>query len=62
MARQQSERPVDLIEWGLDQTEAVGGGAVDGGEVGVVGLVAGIGGQAELLGGQRVDDPRFKLV
>ena len=41
----------------LDQAEAVDGGALDGGEVGVVGLVAGIGRESELLGGQGMDDP-----
>jgi hypothetical protein len=45
-----------LIERRLEQAEAVDGGALDGGEVGVIGLVAGVGRQAELLGGQRMDD------
>ena len=40
----------------LDQAEAVDGGALDGGQVGVVGLVAGVGGEAELLGGEGMDD------
>ena len=41
----------------LGESEAVDGGSVDGGEVGVVGFVAGIGGLSELLGGEGVDDP-----
>ena len=45
----------------LDQTEAVGGRAMDGEEVSVVGLVSRIGGQAVLLGRQWVNDPCFKL-
>src|SRR5262245_3023993 len=39
----------------LDEAEAVDGGAKDGGQVAVVGLVVGIGGLAVLLGGVRVD-------
>jgi hypothetical protein len=62
VARQQAERPVDLVELRLDQAEAVGRGTVDRGEVGVVGLGARVGRQAILPGGQRVDDPRFKIV
>ena len=56
VAGQEPEPGVDLIERRLDQAEAVDGGAMDGEEVGVVGLVAGVGRQAELLGGQRMDD------
>ena len=56
MAGQEPELGVDLIECRLDQAEAIDGGAMDGVEVGVVGLVAGIGREAELLGGQRMDD------
>src|SRR3954454_3137506 len=62
MACQQTKRPVNLVEWRLEKTEAVGSRAVDGAKIGVVGLVAGIGGAAILLGGQRVNDPRFKLI
>ena len=43
MAGQQPEPGVDVIERRLDQAEAVDGGPSDGEEVGVVGLVAGIG-------------------
>ena len=39
----------------FQQGEAVDGGAVDGVQVGVVGLDAGVGGLAELLGGEGVD-------
>ena len=53
---------MDLIEWRLDEAEAVGGRAMDGEEVGVVGLVSRIGRQAVLLGGQWVDDPGFKAL
>ena len=53
---------MNLIEGQLDETEAVGGRAMDGEEVGVVGLVSRIGGQAVLLGCQWVDDPRIKLI
>ena len=40
----------------VDQTEAMNGGVVDGLQVGVVGLVSGVGGLAELIGGQGIDD------
>ncbi len=55
VAGQQPEPGVDVIELRLDQAEAVDGGPSDCEEVGVVGLVAGIGGEAERLGGQRID-------
>jgi hypothetical protein len=45
---------------GLEQAEAVGAGTEDGGEVGVVGLVVGVGGLAVLLGGEGVDQPRLE--
>ena len=53
---QQLESDEDRVGLGLEQAEAVDGGAVDGGEIGVVGLVAGVGGLSELLGGEGVDD------
>ena len=53
---QQLETDEDRVGVGFEQTEAVDCGAVDGGEVGVIGLVAGVGGLPELLGGERVDD------
>ena len=56
VAGQEPERDVDLIEHRLDQAEAINGGPLDGQEVGVVGLVAGVGREAKLLGGQRMDD------
>ena len=45
-----------FVAGGFEQGEAGDGGAVDGGQVGVVGLVAGIDGLAVLLGGEGVDD------
>src|SRR6516164_200455 len=56
VAGQEPEPGMGLIDRRLDQAEAVDGGALDGGEVGVVGLVAGVGRQAELPGGQGMDD------
>ena len=53
---QQLELDGDRIGFVLGQTEAVDGGAMDGGEVGVVGLVAGIGGESILLGGVGMKD------
>ena len=53
---------MNLIEGQLDETEAVGGGAMNGEEVGVVGFVSRIGGQAVLLGGQWVDNSRVKVI
>src|SRR5436190_369358 len=43
----------------INQTEAVDGSAEDGSEVGVVGLVAGIGGTTKLDGGEGMDEPCF---
>ena len=51
-----AELEVILGDDGLGQAEAVDGGAVDGRQVGVVGLAVGVGGLAELLGGERMDD------
>ena len=53
---QQLEPDGDRVGFVLQQAEAVDGGAVDGREVGVVGLVAGIGGESILLGGVGMDD------
>ena len=53
---EQLETNEDRLGLGLEQAEAVDGGAVDGGEIGVIGLVAGVGGLSELFGGERVDD------
>ena len=60
MTGQHAEFGMGLIERRLDQTEAIDGGAMDGLEVGLIGLVLGIGGDAELLGGQGMDDPRLE--
>src|SRR5262249_60463393 len=54
VAAQQLDRPVVVGPGRLPQAEAVGGGAADGGQVGVVGLVARVGGLAVLLGGEGV--------
>ena len=56
MAGQEPELFVEGVGGVLEEAEAVDGGAMDGGEVGVVGLVAGVGGLAELLGGEGMDD------
>ena len=53
---EQLETDEERIGLGLEQTEAVDCGAVDGGEIGVIGLVAGVGGLSELFGRERVDD------
>ena len=53
---QQLEVDGDRVGFVLEQAEAVDGGAVDGGEVGVIGLVAGVGGESKLFGGVGVDD------
>ena len=45
-----------LVAGGLEQGEAGDGGAMDGGQVGVVGLVAGIDGLAILLGDEGMED------
>ena len=57
VAGQELELGVERVGLVLEEAEAVDGGAMDGGEVGVVGLVAGIGGLSELLGGEGMDDP-----
>ena len=56
VAGQKLDLVVGRVVGRLGEPEAVDGGAVDGGDVGVVGLVAGVGGLAELLGGERMDD------
>ena len=45
----------------VGQPEAMSGGVVDGLQVGVVGLVSGVDGLAELVSGQGVDDADFEL-
>jgi hypothetical protein len=56
MTGQELELVVDRVGVRAEQSEAVDGRAMDGGEVGLVGLVAGIGRLAKLLGGEGVDD------
>lgn len=60
MSRQQLEVDVDEIGVVLQQAEAVDGGAVNGGEIGVVGFVAGVRRLSELLGGKGVDQADLK--
>jgi hypothetical protein len=45
-----------VIERRFGQAEAIDGSPLDGEEVGVVGLVSGVGRESELLGGQGMDD------
>ena len=52
MAGQEPDLGVEGVGFVLQESEAVDRRAMDGGEVGVVGLVAGVGGLAELLGGE----------
>src|SRR3989442_9169616 len=49
-----------LVAGGLQQRAAGDSGAVDGGQVGVVGLVAGIDGLAVLLGDEGMQDARLE--
>ncbi|SIN83569.1 hypothetical protein SAMN05444166_1186 [Singulisphaera sp. GP187] len=44
----------------LEEPKPVDHRAMDGGEVGVIGFVAGIGGLAKLLGGEGMDYPDLK--
>ena len=60
MAHQQSQRRPVLLQRCFDEREAVDRRAVEGCQVGVVGLVAGVGRLAELLGGKGMDDGRLK--
>ena len=56
MADKEVQGVPGVVEDVLDQSKAVDGGAVDGVQVGVVGLVAGVAGLAEWLGGKGMDD------
>ena len=56
LAAEELDGDVEVRPGGFAQPEAVGGGPPDGGEVGVVGLVVGIGGLAILLGRERMDE------
>jgi hypothetical protein len=60
MASQQLDSAVGFGPSRFEQTEAMGGRAEDGGEIGVVSFVAGIGGLAILLGGEGVDESRLE--
>jgi ligand-binding sensor domain-containing protein len=53
MAAKQLQGSIELGPSRFDQAEAVGGGAEDGGEVGVVSLVAGVGGLPEIFATRR---------
>lgn len=55
--RQQLQTDREGIGWRFEQAEAIDSAALHGGQIGVVGLVAGVGGLPMLLGGQRVHDP-----
>jgi hypothetical protein len=57
MSGQEPELVVGGVEGPLAQAEAIDGRTMDSGQVGVIGLVAGVGRLAELFGGERVDDP-----
>ena len=56
MADEQFQVHPALVGGLFEQGEAVDGGAMDGDQIGVVGLVAGVGGLAELLGGEGMDE------
>ncbi len=60
MAGQEPELGVGRIQHRLDQTKTIDGGPLDGGEIIVIGLVAGIGREAVLLGSQGMNDPRLE--
>ena len=59
MAHEQSQALVVVGQLGLEQAEAVDGGAVDAGEVVIVGLVARVGGLAKMFAGEGVHQPRL---
>ena len=56
MADEQLQGGPGLVAGGFEQGAAGDGGAMDGGQVGVVGLVAGIDGLAILLGDEGMED------
>jgi len=55
--RQQWETDREGIGWRFEQAAAIDGAELHGGQIGLVGLVSGVGGLPMLFGGQRVDDP-----
>ena len=61
MAAEQLDGEVVIGPGRFEQAEAVGGGPPDGGQVGVVGLVAGVGGLTVLLGREGMDQARFEV-
>src|ERR1700677_237985 len=58
--RQELEADEERIGFVLRQAEAIDGGAMDRGKIGVVGLVAWIGGLAKLFGGVGVKDANLE--
>ena len=60
MAAEQLDRQVVVGPGRFQQSEAVRGGAPEGGQVGVVGFVAGVGGLAVVLGGEGMDQARLE--
>jgi hypothetical protein len=60
LAAEELDGDVQVGPGGFEETEAVGGGAPDGGQVGVVGLVAEIGRLALLLGSEGMDQARVE--
>src|SRR5262249_2158010 len=60
VTNEQLQAGPELIARRFAQGEAVDGGAVNGGQVGIVGLVARIGRLAELLSGEGMDDARLE--
>jgi hypothetical protein len=56
VADQQLQFAPDGFDRPFEQGEAVDGGAMDGRQIGIVGLVAGIADLAVAFGGERMDD------
>src|SRR5262245_46419660 len=61
MADGKLQLPPRFLRRGFEQSEAVDGSAMNGFEVGVVGLVVGIGRLTKLLGGERMYEPGFEF-
>lgn len=60
MSEEKLERGPSFVALGLDQGEAAHGGAMHRDEIVVVGLIARVGGLAELFGGERMNDAGFE--
>ena len=61
MAAQQLDAAVQIGPYRFEQSEALSGGSEDAAQVGVVGLVVGIGGLAILFAGEGMHETRFRL-